>query len=221
MHFNRSVFSSYNSSKALLYHNDITKWHTLEGRESAQWKCRKRSHTRRWHSIWRPARSLLCTRRMKRRSSFKQKSLQNKKENKVTSKMSQTCSQTPKVSEWFTRSQGKPSVGEGTDSNNMFSLGNNCALLYPVSVLHLTSFSSDLLWKNNEILWMSSDLSHCLKQEIDTPRHRLHNLLSFWMILESVIQYLLCIRWRKKAAYTIIKLNVDLFHLFYNFPIIL
>lgn len=27
----------------------------------------------------------------------------------------------------------------------------------------LTSFSKDLLWKNNDILWMSSDLSHCLK----------------------------------------------------------
>lgn len=26
-----------------------------------------------------------------------------------------------------------------------------------------TSFSRALLWKNNEILWMSSDLSHCLK----------------------------------------------------------
>lgn len=29
-----------------------------------------------------------------------------------------------------------------------------------------TSFSRALLWKNNEILWMSSDFSHCLERQV-------------------------------------------------------
>ncbi len=38
-----------------------------------------------------------------------------------------------------------------------------------------TSFSSVLLWKNRDILWMSSDFSHCLVER----KHKLNNLLQW------------------------------------------
>lgn len=48
---------------------------TLEGRESARWRCRRRSGRRRWRSIWRLAKLLLCTRKIESTSALNKKEI--------------------------------------------------------------------------------------------------------------------------------------------------
>lgn len=101
--------------------NIIILWstHTLEGRESAQWKCRKRWNKRKWHSIWRPARLLLCTKRIKTKVKFQQKAFKTNSE--YFRPPSTAHSDTTSLCNF--NFQGKQSIVKRTSMNNVF---NNC-----------------------------------------------------------------------------------------------
>lgn len=95
----------------------------MEGQESAQWKCRRRSNRRRWHSIWRRARLLLCTKRIKQRSSF------NKRLLKLIFKLLEKLLNCALIYHkyLFTQLQGKLGESKKASSNNIISnsLWNN------------------------------------------------------------------------------------------------
>lgn len=50
-----------------------------------------------------------------------------------------------------------------------------------------TSFSRALLWKNNEILWMSSDFSHCLETQTHTFTQYRTGCVTVWMSENSAV----------------------------------
>lgn len=80
-----------------------------------------------------------------------------------------------------------------TDNCTAPLIRSPCEQCRPVLCMHSpTSFSRALLWKNNEILWMSSDFNHCLDTRVNNTEEQ--RGITFYVASENMDLFIVLAR---------------------------